>query len=88
MFNHQGVKAAINTEDVRGELTLLQAEFQRSSDISSYSRYIDDAASRGDGGGDSTSMMARTREVEAKANARMATFTKEALTGILNLLEA
>ena len=27
LFNHQGVKAAINTENVRGELSLLQSEY-------------------------------------------------------------
>ena len=32
--------------------------------------------------------MDRSREVEAKMNARMAQFTHLALTGILNLLEA
>ena len=27
LFNHQGVKAAINTDEVRGEFALLQSEF-------------------------------------------------------------
>ena len=87
LFNHQGIKAAINTDDVRGELALLQSEFQRSTDIAKYGNYIASSAntpSQETG----VSMMDRTREVEAKMNARMAQFTHLALTGILNLLEA
>lgn len=86
LFNHQGVKAAINTDDVRGELTLLQSEYQRTADITTYSQYISD---RTDPPAESpVSMMSRTREQETKANQRMAQFTNLALTGILNLLEA
>ena len=87
MNNHQGIKAAINTDDVRGELALLQSEFQRSTDIAKYGNYIASSANTPsqDTG---VSMMDRSREVEAKVNARMAQFTHLALTGILNLLEA
>ena len=70
LFNHQGVKAAINTDDVRGELALLQSEYQRSSDIANYSQYVDRAD--GSATADSATMMGRTRETEAKANGRMA----------------
>lgn len=87
LYNHQGVKAAINTEDVRGELALLQQEYQRSADIATYSKYISDRA-EGGSSEDPTSMMNRNREAEERNNARMAVFTHTALTGILNLLEA
>ena len=50
LFNHQGVKAAINTDDVRGELALLQNEYQRASDIASYSQYISGKAAGGSTG--------------------------------------
>ena len=87
MFNHQGIKAAINTDDVRGELALLQSEYQRSTDIAKYGNFITSSANApsSDTG---VSMMGRSREIEAKVNARMAEFTHLALTGILNLLEA
>lgn len=81
------MKAAINTADVRGELSLLLSEFQRASDIANYSKYVNDRAD-GSGHQNPTSMMDRTREAEQKANTRMAVFTHQALTGILNLLEA
>ena len=88
LFNHQGVKAAINTDDVRGELALLQNEYQRASDIASYSQYISDKAAGGSTGADPATMMGRSREIEEKANSRMVVFTNQALTGILSLLEA
>ena len=70
LFNHQGVKAAINTDDVRGELTLLKSEYQRTTDISTYAQYI---SSRADGPeSDGTTMMGRNREQEAAHNKRMA----------------
>ena len=87
MFNHQGVKAAINTDEVRSELALLQSEFQRSADIATYARYIDDRA-QGLQHENPTSMMDRTHERETEANKRMAVFTNTALSGILSLLEA
>ena len=86
LFNHQGIKAAINTDDVRGELSLLQSEFQRQTDISKYGNYIS-SASNIPSNETGVSMMGRSREIEAKVNARMAEFTNMALTGILNLLE-
>ena len=66
---------------------MLQSEFQRESDISSYARYIDKRADPvGHGAG--VSMMGRGREHESQVNARMAMFTLTALNGILGLLEA
>jgi hypothetical protein len=44
LFNHQGVKAKINSDQVRGELSLLQGEYQRQTDISTYSYYVKDRA--------------------------------------------
>jgi len=70
------VKAAINTSEVRGELSLLQSEFQRSADIASYSRYIDERVTGGhQDDEDPTSMMDRSSERETRANKRMAVFT-------------
>ena len=73
---------------MRGELALLQSEFQRTADIANYARYIDDRALGRPDDEDSTSMMDRSAERETRANKRMATFTSQAISGILNLLEA
>jgi len=40
LYNHQGVKAALNRPEVVGELQLLRQEYQRQSDISNYSYYV------------------------------------------------
>ena len=47
LFNHQGVKAALNSEQARSELQLLQNEYQRTTDISKYASYVTDKAERG-----------------------------------------
>ena len=82
------MKAAINTEHVRGELTLLHSEFERSSDLASYSQYIDRRNDPAQWTTQGTTMMSQNREIESAANKRMELFTTKALSGILNLLEA
>ena len=86
LYNHQGVKAAINTENVRGELTLLQGEFQRYTDISTYAHYVSQKVEQNMP--ESSPMLSKTRETERLANKRMQDFTLLALSGILNLLES
>ena len=47
LYNHQGVKASINTPQIKSELSLLKEEFQRQVDISKYNVYVRERAERG-----------------------------------------
>lgn len=79
------MKASINNESVKGELTLLKDEFTRQVDIAKYQGYVRDRAERGNP--ESTLILTQDRKNDALANQRMTEFTLVALNGIAALLD-
>lgn len=86
LFNNQSVKAALNTDKVRSELHLLQSEFQRSTDISTYADFVTKhpqpvISDAGD-------IVGKSQEKEEHSIKQMEHFSLIGLNGILALLEA
>lgn len=81
------MKAALNSDSVRTELQLLQSEFQRTTDISTYASFISSHAERGQ---DPLAfdIVDHKGDKEQDAIRKMEHFTLVALNGILTLLEA
>jgi len=88
LYSHQGVKAAINNEEIRTELGLLQNEYSRQVDIEKYSHYRDNGVDPAHEFGGTNIVVNKDREVEACANKKMEEFTLLAINGIMHLLDA
>ena len=88
LFNHQGVKAVLNTVQVRQELSLLQNEYQRECDLTRYAEYVTHHAEKGQDDPQAFDIVDHSDEKQMDAIRQNEHFILLALNGITALLEA